>query len=156
MTPPSEGAPGEFSARGDIVLQDLNGVNAPRRATFDDWRVRGPTASLTRTDDSTWAGKLRGRQVTLRTAPGKIAGGDVDLDVAFNDKGAIVVDGKWGGRIVHLELETRRVAGVFPGGQFEMTEMGNGMFNSYGMLLQIRGPPDMPQVVLSLLDVFVP
>jgi hypothetical protein len=31
--------------------------------------------------------------------------------------------------------------------------MGTGMFNSYQGLLQISGPPDMPQVVLALLSV---
>jgi hypothetical protein len=36
-----------------------------------------------------------------------------------------------------------------------MTDMGTGMFNSYQGMLQISGPPDMPQIAIALLDAMV-
>jgi hypothetical protein len=155
MTPPPSGGPGEFSPKGEVVWKDLTGVSPPRRATFDDWRVNGPTASLTRSSDGRWVGKARGVDVALTAAPGKLTGGDIDLALTFGDKGVIVVEGLWGGKRVRLELAKDRVSGALPGGPVDMTDMGTGMFNSYQGMLMISGPPDMPQIAIALLDAMV-
>jgi hypothetical protein len=127
-----------------------------RRATWDDWRVNGPSVTLRRTSDGSWAGRLRGQDVVITTAPGKVEGADVRLSLTFDDKGAVVVAGLWGGQPVRVVLARDRVSGTLPSGPFDLTEMGSGMFNSWQGLLQVGGPSDMPQVVLALLDVLVP
>ncbi len=156
MTPSPGGGPGEFSAKGEVSWKDLTGANPARRASFDDWRVRGPTVSLTRSPEGRWVGKARGLQVSLTAASGKITGGDIDLSLTFDDDGNIVVDGLWGGKRVRLVLAKNRISGVLPGGPVDMTDMGTGMFNSYQGFLQIAGPSDMPQIVIALLDAMVP
>lgn len=155
MAPSPAGGPREFSAKGEVSWKDLTGANPTRRASFDDWRVRGPTVALTRSSDGRWVGKVRGLQVALTAAPGKLSGGDIDLSLTFDDKGAIVVEGFWGGKPHRLVLARDRISGVLPGGPVDMTDMGTGMFNSYQGLLQISGPSDMPQVVIALLDTMV-
>ncbi len=156
MAPSPAGGPGEFSAKGEVSWKDLTGVHPARRASFDDWRVRGPTVALSRSSDGRWVGKARGLQVALTAAPGKLTGGDIDLSLTFDDKGAIVVEGLWGGKPVRLLLAKDRISGALPGGPVDMTDMGTGMFNSYQGLLQISGPSDMPQIVIALLDAMVP
>ena len=156
MTPPPAGGPGEFSPNGEIIWKDLTGVSPPRRVTFDDWRVKGPSVSLTRASESRWVGRARGLDVVLTTAPGKISGGDVDLSLTFDDAGAIVLEGLWGGKRVKLNLAKTKISGSIPGGPVDLTDMGTGMFNSYQGLLQISGPSDMPQVAIGLLDAMVP
>jgi hypothetical protein len=154
MTPPPQGAAAEeFRSKGELVWTDLTGASPPRRASFDDWRVSGHKVNLARTPDGTWSGKLGGRDVRLATAPGKVTGPGVELSLTYDDKGAVVVDGLWGGRAVRLVLAKDRISGSTPGGPIDVTDMGTGMFNSYQGLLQISGPPDMPQVVLALLSV---
>jgi hypothetical protein len=154
MTPPPQGAAAaEFRPKGELVWTDLTGVSPPRRASFDDWRVSGHGVNLTRTPDGNWAGRLGGRDVLLVAAPGKVTGPGVELTLTYDDKGAIVVGGLWGGRAVRLVLAKDRISGSTPGGPIDVTDMGTGMFNSYQGLLQISGPPDMPQVVLALLSV---
>ncbi len=155
MTPPPDGGPGEFSPKGEVSWKDLTGANPPRRATFDDWRVKGPTVALSRSSDGRWVGRARGREVALTAAPGKLSGGDIDLSLTFDEKGSIVVEGLWGGKRVRLVLEKNRISGVIPGGPVDMTDMGTGMFNSYQGLLQISGPSDMPQIAIALLDAMV-
>lgn len=155
MTPPPAGGPGEFSPKGEVSWKDLTGANPARRVAFDDWQIRGPTVSLTRSSDGRWVGKVRGVPVALTAAPGKLSGGDVDLSLTFDDKGAVVVDGLWGGKKVKLVLEKNRVSGFVPGGPLDMTDMGTGLFNSYQGLLQITGPSDMPQIAIALLDAMV-
>jgi hypothetical protein len=155
MTPAPVGiAAGEFQATGEVVWKDLTGVNPPRRASFDDWRVIGPKVSLTRAPDGNWAGRLGSVEVRLLATLGKVTGPGVELSITSGEKGAVVVDGLWGGRPVHLELGKERITGSLPGRQLDLTDMGSGLFNSYQGLLQITGPPDMPQVVLALLAVF--
>ena len=155
MTEPPSGGPVEFSPKGEVSWKDLTGVSPPRRVSFDDWRVKGPTVSLARSSDGRWVGKARGVDVALTAAPGKLSGGDVDLALTFDDKGAIVVEGLWGGKRVRLVLARDRISGALPGGPIDMTDMGTGMFNSYQGLLQISGPPDMPQIAIALLDAMV-
>ena len=155
MTEPPSGGPVEFSPKGEVSWKDLTGVSPPRRVSFDDWRVKGPTVSLTRSSDGRWVGKARGVDVALTAAPGKLSGGDVDLALTFDDKGSIVVEGLWGGKRVRLVLARDRISGALPGGPIDMTDMGTGMFNSYQGLLQISGPPDMPQIAIALLDAMV-
>jgi hypothetical protein len=154
MTPPPTGvASGEFLPTGEVVWTDLTGVSGPRRASFDDWRVTGPKVALTRAPDGNWVGKLGSSEVRLVTAPGKVTGAGVELSLTTDDKGDVVVDGLWGGRPVHLLLGKKRISGTTPRGPIDVTEMGSGMYNSYQGLLQLSGPPDMPQVVLALLSV---
>ena len=155
MTEPPSGGPAEFSPKGEVSWKDLTGVNPPRRVSFDDWRVKGPTVSLARSSDGRWVGKARGVDVALTATPGKLSGGDVDLSLTFDDKGAIVVEGLWGGKRVRLLLAKDRISGALPGGPVDMTDMGTGMFNSYQGLLQITGPSDMPQIVIAILDTMV-
>ena len=155
MTPPPAGGQGEFSPKGEVTWKDLTGASPTRRASFDDWGVRGPTVSLSRSSDGRWIGKARGSQVALTAASGKLSGGDTDLSITFDDKGAIVVDGLWGGKRVLLMLAKDRISGALPGGPVDMTDMGTGMFNSYQGLLQISGPSDMPQIVIAILDTMV-
>ena len=155
MTPSPAGGPGEFSSKGEVTWKDLTGANPTRRASFDDWRVQGPTVALSRSSDGRWVGKARGLQVSLVATSGKITGGDIDLSLTFDDKGAIVVEGLWGGKRVQLLLAKDRISGALPGGPVDMTDMGTGMFNSYQGLLQISGPSDMPQIVIALLDAMV-
>ena len=155
MTETPSGGPVEFSPKGEVSWKDLTGVSPPRRVSFDDWRVKGPTVSLTRSSDGRWVGKARGVDVALTAAPGKLSGGDVDLALTFDDKGSIVVEGLWGGKRVRLVLARDRISGALPGGPIDMTDMGTGMFNSYQGLLQISGPPDMPQIAIALLDAMV-
>lgn len=155
MTPPPAGGPAEFSPKGEVTWKDLTGANPTRRVVFDDWQVRGPTVALTRSSDGRWVGKARGVPVALVAADGKLTGGDIDLSLTFDDKGAVVVEGLWGGKKVKLVLVKDRVSGVLPGGPIDMTDMGTGMFNSYQGLLQISGPSDMPQIAISLLDAMV-
>jgi hypothetical protein len=57
---------------------------------------------------------------------------------------------------VKLILGRTSIKGALPTGEIELTDMGSGMFNSYQGFLQISGPPDMPQVVLTMLDAMVP
>lgn len=155
MTDPPSGGPSEFSPKGEVTWKDLTGVSPPRRVAFDDWRVKGPTVSLTRSSDGRWVGKARGLDVALTAAPGKVSGGDIDLALTFDDKGAIVVEGIWGGKRVRLVLAKDRISGALPGGPIDMTDMGTGMFNSYQGMLMISGPPDMPQIAIALLDAMV-
>jgi hypothetical protein len=156
MTPPPDGEPAAFSAKGQLLWKDLTGASASRRASFDDWRIEGPTLSLVRAGAGTWTGRIRGRDVVVATRPGKVAGGDVDLTVEQDDKGAVIVDGRWAGRPVHFVLATDRIRGAIGNQSIDMSDMGSGMFNSYQGLLQIGGPADMPQIVLALLDVLSP
>jgi hypothetical protein len=155
MTPPAPD-PGQFRAKGEVIWKDLSGASPARRATFDDWRVNGPSVALRRTSEGSWSGRLRGRDVVLVTGPGRVEGGDVRLSLTFDDKGAVVMEGLWGGQRVRLVLARDRVSGVLPSGPIDLTEMGSGMFNSWQGLLQVGGPSDMPQVALALLDVLVP
>jgi len=155
MTPPAPD-PGTFRAKGEVIWKDLSGATPTRRAAFDDWRVNGPSVALRRTSEGTWSGKLRGRDVVLTTSPGKVEGGDVRLSLTFDDAGAVVVAGLWGGQSVRLVLATERVSGKLPSGAIDLTQMGAGMFNSWQGLLQVGGPSDMPQMALALLDVLVP
>lgn len=145
---------GEFQPTGEVVWKDLTGVSPPRKASFDDWRVIGPRVSLTRAPDGNWVGKLGSTEVRLLATLGKVTGPGVELSISAGEKGDVVVDGLWGGRPVHLELGKTRITGTLPGRQLDLTDMGSGMFNSYQGLLQITGPPDMPQIVLALLAVF--
>ena len=153
--PPGVEAPGDVQPTGELVWTDLTGVSPPRRASFDDWRVTGPRMALRRAPDGKWVGKVAGREATVATAPGKVTGNGVDLALTSDEKGGVLVDGMWGGRQVHLVLGKVRITGTIPGGQIDLTDMGAGMFNSYQGLLQISGPPDMPQVVLCLLAVLL-
>jgi hypothetical protein len=152
---PAGEAPGDFQPSGELTWTDLTGVSPVRRASFDDWRVNGPRMALRRGPGGTWIGKVGGREVTLVASAGKVAGGGVDLALTSDEKGGVAVDGLWGGRPVHLNLGKERIKGTIPGGQIDLTDMGAGMFNSYQGLLQISGPPDMPQVVLALLSVIL-
>ncbi len=156
MTMPPDGEPAAFSAKGLLVWKDLTGASAGRRATFDDWRIEGPTMSLSRAGTGTWTGRLRGRDVVIATKPGKVSGGDVEITLEQDEKGAVIVDGRWAGRPVHFTLATDRIRGAIGNQSIDMSDMGSGMFNSYQGLLQISGPADMPQVVLALLDVLSP
>lgn len=156
MTPPPPGGPVEFSPKGEVTWKDLTGANPTRRVVFDDWQVRGPTVALTRSSDGRWVGKVRGVPVALTAEPGKLSGGDIDLSLTFDDKGAVVVEGFWRAKKVMLVLVKDRVSGFLPGGPIDMTDMGAGMFNSYNGLLQISGPSDMPQIAIALLDAMVP
>jgi hypothetical protein len=156
MTPAPVGlSAGEFQPTGDLVWTDLTGVSSPRRASFDEWRVNGPRMALTRAPDGSWVGTRGGRDVTLVAVDGKVTGPGVELALTSDEKGGVLVDGLWGGRPVHLVLGKERIKGSVPGGQIDLTDMGAGMFNSYRGLLQISGPPDMPQVVLALLCVVI-
>jgi len=155
MTPAPVGlVAGEFQPTGEVTWKDLTGVSPPRRASFDDWRVIGPKVSLTRAPDGKWVGKLGSVEVRLVTTLGKISGPGVELALASGEKGEVLVDGLWGGRPVSLVLAKDRITGSLPGRQLDLNDMGAGMFNSYQGLLQISGPPDMPQIVLALLAVF--
>jgi hypothetical protein len=51
-------------------------------------------------------------------------------------------------------LPATRITGSLPGRQLDLTDMGSGLLNGDQGLLQITGPPDMPQVLLALLAVF--
>ena len=144
---------GEFQPTGEVVWKDLTGVSPPRKASFDDWRVIGPRVSLTRAPDGNWVGKLGSTEVRLLATLGKVTGPGVELSISAGEKGDVVVDGLWGGRPVHLDLGKEHITGTLPGRQLDLTDMGSGLFNSYQGLLQITGPPDMPQIVLSLLAV---
>jgi hypothetical protein len=155
MAEPPAGGPGDFSPKGEVTWKDLTGVSPPRRVSFDDWRVQGPTVSLSRSSDGRWVGKARGLDVALTAVPGKLSGGDIDLAITFGDKGDIVVEGLWGGKRVRLVLAKDRISGALPGGPIDMTDMGTGMFNSYQGMLMISGPPDMPQIAIALLDAMV-
>ena len=155
MTEPPSGGPGEFSPKGEVTWKDLTGVSPPRRVSFDDWRVQGPSVSLTRSSDGRWVGRARGKDVAFTAVAGKVSGGDTDLAVTMGEKGEIVVEGLWGGKRVRLVLAKDRVSGALPGGPIDMTDMGTGMFNSYQGMLQISGPPDMPQIAIALLDAMV-
>ena len=156
MTPPPAGGPSSPGYRGEVTWKDLTGARPPRRVTFDGWRIRGSTLSLTRDAQERWVGTVRGAEVTLATKPGRIQGGPVDLSVTLGEKGAVTVDGTWDGRKVRLVLAPDRVTADLPYGSLDLGDMGSGMFGDFQGLLQISGPPDMPQVVLSLLDVLVP
>jgi hypothetical protein len=155
MTPAPVGlVAGEFRPTGEVTWKDLTGVSPPRRASFDDWRVIGPKVSLTRAPDGTWVGKLGSVEVRLVATLGKISGPGVELALASGEKGSVLVDGIWGGRPVSMVLAKDRITGSLPGRQLDLNDMGAGMFNSYQGLLQISGPPDMPQIILALLAVF--
>jgi hypothetical protein len=156
MSPaPAGERPAGTEPAGELVWTDLTGVSAPRRASFDEWSVTGPRLSLRRGPDGRWIGKAAGREVSLLTEAGKVSGAGVELALTSDEKGGVLVDGLWGGRPVHLVLGKTRITGTIPGGQIDLTDMGSGMFNSYQGLLQISGPPDMPQVVLALLAVLL-
>jgi hypothetical protein len=152
---PAGEAPGDYQPSGELTWTDLTGVNPVRRASFDEWRINGPRMALRRAPDGKWIGKVSGREATLVTSAGKVAGGGIDLALTSDEKGGVAVDGLWGGRPVHLILGKQSIKGTIPGGQIDLTDMGAGMFNSYQGLLQISGPPDMPQVVLALLAVIL-
>ncbi len=155
MTQAPPGSPGTFTPTGEVVWKDLTGAGPRRVAAFDDWRVRGPGVSLTRSTDGRWFGTFRGADVVLAVTPGKVSGPGVELSLTFDDKGSIVVEGAWGGKPVRMLLAKDRISASFPNGPVELTDMGAGMFNSYQGLLQINGPSDMPQIVLAMLDVMV-
>jgi len=155
MTTPPPGGPREFSAKGEVIWKDLAGMGNARRAIFDDWRVKGPTVSLARSPEGRWVGKARGIDVVLAVEPGKIYGGDIAISLTFDDDKNIVVEGFWGAKPVKLILSKNKISGAIPTGPVDLTDMGAGMFNSYTAYLQIKGPSDMPQVVLAMLDVMI-
>ena len=155
MTRPPAATPREFSPTGVVTWKDLTGVSGARRATFDDWRIQGPTVSLTRDRQNRWVGRARGADVVLVTEEGKVTGGDIALSLTFDEDGKIVVEGFWGGKPVKLLLAKNKINGAIPSGPVDLTDMGTGMFNSYDGLLEIKGPSDMPQVVIAMLDVMV-
>ena len=154
MTPPTS-APGDTGTRGEVMWKDLNGIASARRATYDDWRMKGPTTSLSRGSGGAWTGKLRGVEVTLETEAGKVSGGATSLAITMDDAGAILIEGSWGGRPVKLKLLPEKISGMLPNGPVDLTQMGLGMFNSYQGLLQVSGPSDMPQIAFALLDTMV-
>jgi len=156
MTPPPIGEAPAYSPRGEVTWKDLNGVRPTRRATFDDWRVKGPTLDLVRAGEGRWVGKIRGVEVVFAAEKGRVAGGNIDLALTYDDENNVVVEGLWASRPVKLILGRTSIKGALPTGTIELTDMGSGMFNSYQGFLQISGPPDMPQIVLTMLDAMVP
>jgi hypothetical protein len=155
MTTPPPGGVREFSPKGEVIWKDFSGAGVTRRATYDDWRVKGPTVSLARSPEGRWVGKARGLDVVLTAEPGKVYGGDIALSLTFDDDKNIVVEGFWGGKPVKLLLTKNKISGAVPNGPVDLTDMGAGMFNSYTGYLQITGPSDMPQVVFAMLDTMV-
>lgn len=155
MTAPPPGGPREFSPKGEVLWKDMSGAGITRRASYDDWRVKGPTVSLARSPEGRWVGKARGLDVVLTAEPGKVHGGDIALSLTFDDDGKIVVEGFWGGKPVKLVLGKNRITGAVPSGPVDLSDMGAGMFNSYTGYLQITGPSDIPQVVFAMLDTMV-
>jgi hypothetical protein len=155
MTQPPAATPRDFSPTGVVVWKDLTGASGARRAAFDDWRIQGPTGSVTRDRQNRWVGTARGADVVLVTQEGKVTGGDIALSLTFDEEGRIVVEGFWGGKPVKLFLAKNKISGAIPSGPVDLTDMGTGMFNSYNGLLEISGPSDMPQVIIAMLDVMV-
>jgi hypothetical protein len=156
MTPaPPPGLSGT-SPMTQVVWKDLTGVNPARRAAYDENHVTGPYVSLTRADATHWKGTLRGQPVELTAVTGRVSGPGTDLSFTFGEKNAVVVEGFWAAKPVNLVLGTTKITATLAGGVVELSDMGTGMFNSYQGLLEIAGPPDMPQTALAILSVLVP
>ena len=157
MTPaPPGGLAVTDAQKSQVIWKDLTGVAPTRRATWDEWTVDGPYVSLARATGDTWKGKLRGQPVEILAVEGKISGPGTDLALTYGEKDDIVVTGFWAGKAVRLVLGRTKISAVLPAGSMELTDMGSGMFNSYQGLLEIAGPPDMPQVALAILSVLQP
>ncbi len=157
MTPaPPGGLAVDGTSKAQVTWKDLSGASPTRRATFDEWTIDGPYVSLVRAAGGAWKGRLRGQPVELVAVEGRISGPGTDLSLTYGEKDDVVVTGFWAGKAVRLVLGRTKITAVLPAGAIELTDMGTGMFNSYQGLLEISGPPDMPQIVVAILSVLQP
>jgi hypothetical protein len=157
MTPvPPPGLESADVPKTQVTWKDLTGVSPPRRVTYGNYFLSGPNIALKRVSPTSWKGTLRGFDVEFVAAPGKFTGPGTELSITFGEKNEVVVDGFWAGTAAHLVLESNKITALLPSGPMELTDMGSGMFNSYQGLLEIVGPSDMPQVVVSILAVLYP
>jgi hypothetical protein len=153
--------PAQFQAAGEVLWADIGQALPTRRAAFDGWRVVGPPVDLLRQPDGRWVGTLRGREVALVPAAGKLVGERIDLSVVRQPDGGVLVSGIWLEAPVRIEITSDRIRGSAGSRSFDLTWLGPGMYNSYAGLLQLKGAagqvvdPVLPQLVLALLAVLL-
>jgi hypothetical protein len=153
--------PAEFQAAGEVLWADIGQALPTRRAAFDGWRVVGPPVELVRQPDGRWTGTLRGREVAVLPAAGKLTGQGIDLSVVRQPDGGVLVSGAWMEATVRIEITPDRIRGGAGARSFDLTWLGPGMYNSYAGLLQLKGAagqvvdPVLPQLVLALLAVLL-
>ena len=153
--------PAAFQAAGEVLWADIGQATPTRRAAFDGWRVVGPPVDLLRGPDGRWVGTLRGREVAVVPAAGRLTGQGIDLSVVRQPDGALLVTGAWMEAPVRIEITPDRIRGSAGARSFDVTWLGPGMYNSYAGLLQLKGAagqvadPILPQLVLALLAVLL-
>jgi len=151
----------EFHASGEVLWAYVR-QESTRRASYDGWRVTGPSVSLVRGPDGLWHGTFQGRDALLAAVPGKITGTGIDISVLRQADGSIAVSGSWLGAPVGFQLAGDRVRGSAGANSFDLWRAGPGMYsNDAAGLLTLAGDaarleePVMPQLPLAMLAVLL-
>jgi hypothetical protein len=154
------GQPGQRpGVTGEVLWADLSQAEPSRRASFDDWLVKGPDVRIGRRPDGMWVGTLWGRPVTLSPTLGSISGADVELTIEWHGTG-IWVTGNCFGAPVRFEISGNQVKGNAGANVFDLKALGPGQFGSQAGLLTLTGSASrtdaaMPQMALAMVAVLL-
>lgn len=96
-------------------------------ASFDDGRLVGPTANLTRQEGGGWAGDLAGQNVSLEVSPTRLSGANVDLHLS-KEGAKQVVRGLFFGQRIWLEIAEKKVSGRIGGCSFDLGRKRTGLY----------------------------
>jgi hypothetical protein len=163
---PGETKPRDFQATGEVFFWATVGTGTS--AAFNDFRIVGPQANMTRDANGQWGGDIAGKNLILNVQPGRITGDGVNLFVVR--KGTTVsVQGMFGQRQVWVTLKPNEIQGTTDSNRcsVDLTLKSPGVFsggvgcggNLTVSTLQLTGAaanlesPTMPQMVLALIDV---
>lgn len=148
-------AAGKYEATGAIQLRSFG-------ATFDQYRVRSPTANLAARTDGSWAGTLSGRAIDVSVDESSVRGVDLVLSRADSTPTMTVITGQFQGKMLRFEFDdkgarirTPRFSNTYHGRFPKDGAMNYGQGGEVSLTGQagIASPP-WPQFALALLAAF--
>ncbi len=142
---------GEYKPLGEISYRAGS-------ASFDETRVVGPHANLSRRADGSWAGTLMGGTVDVSVYPHRVVGVNLTLAIERKPEG-IVITGQYQGRILRFEVGPEQLLIRTPSMSATLPKVGEGQYGQGGAVRltgQAADPnPPWPQFGLALAAAFM-
>lgn len=133
--PPGKSVPVTMPSSGEVSGGEvffLPTGSPGNSAAFGGRRVVGPTVNMTATADGAWGGDLRGRNLHLEVAEGRLSGSAFEVTVERQGE-ALRLGGLVGDRRVSLRLSPQRFQGTIDGGvcSFDLERDAPGSYQGF-------------------------
>jgi hypothetical protein len=166
---PAPAAPAAPGFSGELVFSATGGD--ARSASFDDARLLGPTVSVARRQDGTWAGDVSGHGLAVAVSEQRLTAAGLDLHVRHRGQ-SLAIEGLFHGTRVAFDYGPKALKGRIGRCSFDLRRQSPGLLRGEAGCLRRRGlaattavatlslkgeaaapSPPLPQFALGLLAV---